>query len=90
MMKGDGPGASAHLRACLSPLASASEEMREKIFDNVSSRAGDQIREEIELLAPMKLSEVEAIQQQIVDVARRLEDEGKLTIDAGGGDDALV
>jgi len=71
-------------------LKTASEEMTQKIFENVSSRAGDQIREEMELMGPMKLSEVEAIQQQVVDVARRLEDEGKLTIDAGGGDDVLV
>jgi flagellar motor switch protein FliG len=71
-------------------LKTASEEMKEKLFSNVSSRAGDHIREEMELLGPMKLSEVEAIQRQIVDVARRLEDEGKLTIGAGGGDVALV
>jgi flagellar motor switch protein FliG len=64
--------------------------MKAKIFENVSSRAGEQIREEMELLGPMRISEVEAVQAQIVDVARRLEDEGKLTIDAGGGDDALV
>ncbi len=71
-------------------LKTATEEMAEKIFDNVSSRAGDQIKEEMDLLGPMKLSEVEAVQTQIVDVARRLEDEGKLTIESGGGDDALV
>lgn len=71
-------------------LKTATDEMKAKVFENVSSRAGEQIREEMELLGPMRLSEVEAIQAQIVDVARRLEDEGKLTIDAGGGDDALV
>jgi flagellar motor switch protein FliG len=71
-------------------LKTASEEMQEKIFSNVSSRAADQIKEEMDLLGPMRISEVERIQLQIVDIARRLEDEGKLTIDSGSSDDALV
>lgn len=72
-------------------LKTASDEMKEQVFSNVSSRAADQIREESELLPPMKLSEIEAIQVGIVDIARRLEEEGTLTIDAGGGgDDVLV
>ncbi|MCH7866243.1 MAG: flagellar motor switch protein FliG [Myxococcales bacterium] len=72
-------------------LKTASDEMKEQVFSNVSSRAADQIREESELLPPMKLSEIEAIQLGIVDIARRLEEEGTLTIDAGGGgDDVLV
>ncbi len=72
-------------------LKTASDEMKEKVFSNVSSRAADQIKEESELLPPMRLSEIEQIQRQIVDVARRLEEEGVLSIDAGGGgDDVLV
>jgi len=72
-------------------LKTATEEMKEKVFSNVSSRAADQIREELELLPPMKLSEVERVQIQVVDTARRLEEEGSLTIDAvAGGEDALV
>ncbi len=72
-------------------LKTASDEMKEQVFGNVSSRAADQIREESDLLPPMKLSEIEKIQLSIVDVARRLEEEGTLTIDAGGGgDDVLV
>ncbi len=72
-------------------LKTATDEMKEKVFSNVSSRAADQIREESELLPPMRLSEIETIQQQIVDVARRLEEEGVLSIDSGGStDDVLV
>lgn len=72
-------------------LKTASDEMREKVFGNVSSRAADQIKEESELLPPMRLSEIEQVQRQIVDIARRLEEEGVLSIDAGGGgDDVLV
>ena len=72
-------------------LKIASDEIKEKVFSNVSSRAADQIREESELLPPMRLSEIEQVQRQIVDVARRLEEEGVVTIDTGGGgDDVLV
>lgn len=72
-------------------LKTASDAMKEKVFSNVSSRAADQIREESELLPPMRLSEIENVQRQIVDVARRLEEEGVLSIDTGGdSDDVLV
>ncbi|MCP3983620.1 MAG: flagellar motor switch protein FliG [bacterium] len=71
-------------------MKTASEEMQEKIFSNLSSRAVDQIKEEIDLLGPMKLAEVETVQEQIVDVARRLEAEGRLSIELGGSDDVLV
>ncbi len=71
-------------------LKTASDDMREKVFQNISSRAADQIREESELLGPMRLSEVERVQEMIVDVARRLEEEGRLEIDAGAAGDVLV
>lgn len=71
-------------------LKASTEEMREKVFSNLSSRAADQIQEEIELLGPMRLADVEQIQEQIVEVARRLEEEGRLSIEIGGSDDVLV
>jgi len=71
-------------------LKTATDEMREKVFGSLSKRAGDQLREELDLLGPMKLSEVEAVHQEIVEVARRLEGEGSIQIHAGGGDDVLV
>ncbi len=72
-------------------LKTASDEMKEKVFSNVSSRAADQIKEESDLLPPMRLSEIEQVQRQVVDVARRLEEEGVLSIDTGGGgEDVLV
>lgn len=72
-------------------LKTASDVMKEKVFSNVSSRAADQIREESDLLPPMRLSEIETVQRQIVDIARRLAEEGTLSIDMGGGsDDVLV
>ncbi len=71
-------------------LKTASDEMRDKIFKNVSKRAADQIREEMDLMGPVKLSDVEQIQQNVVDAARRLEEEGKLSIEVGGSSDVLV
>ncbi len=72
-------------------LKTASDAMKEKVFSNVSSRAADQIKEESELLPPMRLSEIEQVQRQVVDLARRLEEEGVISIDTGGGgDDVLV
>ena len=71
-------------------MKTASEEMQEKIFSNLSSRAADQIKEEVDLLGPMKLADVESVQEQIVEVARRLEAEGRLSIEMGGSDDLLV
>jgi len=71
-------------------LKTASEEMKEKVFSNLSSRAVEQIKEEIDLLGPMKLADVEKVQEQVVEVARHLESEGRLSIDIGAGDDVLV
>lgn len=60
-------------------LKGASEELKEKILGNMSQRAATMLREEMEYLGPVRLSEVEAVQQQIVDIVRRLEDAGELT-----------
>ncbi len=70
-------------------LKTASEEMREKIFSNLSSRAGDMLKEDMEVMGPVKLSEVEAAQQNLIRVARELEAEGKIVL-AKGGEDVLV
>ncbi len=71
-------------------LKACSDEMKQKVFSNLSSRAADQIREEIDLLGPMKLGDVERVQEQVVDIARRLEEEGRLSIEVGGSDEILV
>ncbi len=72
-------------------LKTASDAMKDKIFSNVSKRAADQIREEMDLAGPVRLSEVEEKQQAIVAAARKLEAEGKLSIEAGGSSsDVLV
>ena len=70
-------------------LKTATEEMREKFFKNLSERAGNMIREDLEIMGPVKLSEVEAAQQNIVKQVRRLEAEGRIVI-AGSGGEVLV
>lgn len=70
-------------------LKTASEEMREKIFGNLSTRAGEMLREDMEVMGPVKLSEVETAQQNMIRVARELEAEGKIVI-AKGKEDVLV
>jgi flagellar motor switch protein FliG len=68
-------------------LKTASDEMREKIFANMSLRAADMIRDDLDAMGPVRLSEVELMQQSIVKIAMKLEEEGKLVLGAGGGDD---
>ncbi len=63
-------------------LKGASEELRTKVLGNMSKRAGDLLTEEMDYLGPVRLSNVEQMQQQIVDVIRRLEDTGELTLNA--------
>jgi flagellar motor switch protein FliG len=71
-------------------LKAASDEMHEKVFDNVSTRAAEQIREDAELLGPVRRSEVERVQGRIVEIARRLEEEGRIELDEEESVDVLV
>jgi flagellar motor switch protein FliG len=64
-------------------LKGASEEIRQKVLSNLSQRAADLLREEMEYLGPVKVSDVEAMQQQIVDAVRRLEDAGEIEVSSG-------
>ena len=65
-------------------LKGASEEMREKIFKNMSQRAADMMREDLESKGPVRLSEVEAQQREILTIIRRLADEGQISLGAKG------
>ncbi len=71
-------------------LKTASEEIKNKIFKNISGRAAEMLREDLGSMGPSRLSDVEGAQQEIVNVARRLEAEGKILIARGGSEDALV
>ena len=67
-------------------LKSATQPLQQAIMGGVSKRAAETLKEEIAMLGPVKLKDVEAAQDKIIQVVRRLEDEGQITIDASGGD----
>lgn len=70
-------------------LKGAQPALKEKFLSNMSSRAAENLREDLESRGPMRLSEVEAQQKEILKVVRRLADEGTVVL-GGGGDDAMV
>ena len=71
-------------------LKTASDELKQKIFHNMSERAAAMINEEMEYMGPVKLSDVEAAQQKIVDIVRRLDDAGEIVIMGRGGAGDIV
>jgi flagellar motor switch protein FliG len=71
-------------------LKGASPEMREKIFKNMSTRAAEMMREDLESKGPVRLSEVETAQKEILKVARRLSEEGQIVLGGKGGEDSFV
>ena len=70
-------------------LKGATPEMREKIFRNMSTRAGETLREDLESRGPVRVSEVEAEQKEMLKVVRRLADEGQIVLNAGADDEYL-
>ena len=70
-------------------LKGATPELREKIFRNMSTRAAETLREDLEARGPVRVSEVEAEQKELLKVVRRLADEGQIVI-GGAGDDEFV
>ncbi len=75
--------------ALIAALKGAQPELKDKILSNMSSRAAETLREDLESKGPMRLSEVEAQQKEILKTVRRLSDEGQIVI-GGGADDAMV
>jgi flagellar motor switch protein FliG len=71
-------------------LKTASEDLKNKIFNNMSERAAALIKEDMEFMGPVRVSDVEAAQQRIVDVVRRLEEAGEIIIAGRGGQEELV
>jgi flagellar motor switch protein FliG len=71
-------------------LKAASEDLKQKIFKNVSDRVVAMIQEEMEYMGPMRLSDVEASQQKIVEAVRRLEEEGQIVISGRGTKEDVI
>ncbi|HBG46106.1 MAG TPA: flagellar motor switch protein FliG [Deltaproteobacteria bacterium] len=67
-------------------LKGSDESIKEKFLKNMSERASEMLREDMEAKGPVKLSDVERSQQEIIKIARRLEQEGKLARSGRGGD----
>jgi flagellar motor switch protein FliG len=71
-------------------MKTASEEMKQKILSNLSSRAAEMLQEDLEVLGPVRLTEVESAQQEIVRAAKELEAEGTIVLGGKGKEDVLV
>jgi flagellar motor switch protein FliG len=71
-------------------LKTCTDELKEKIFRNISSRAAELIKEDLDVMGPVRLKDVEKAQTEIVKVAAKLEEEGTIVIAGRGGDDVLV
>ena len=71
-------------------LKGAPPELREKIFKNMSQRAAEMLREDLESKGPVRLSEVEAEQKEILKIARRLAEEGQIQLGGGAGGEQMV
>ncbi len=71
-------------------LKTASEEMKQKIMGNLSQRAAEMILEDLAVMGPVKLSEVEEAQQAIINAAKELEADGTLSLGGKGKEDMLV
>ncbi|MBP5200078.1 MAG: flagellar motor switch protein FliG [Schwartzia sp.] len=71
-------------------LKATPKEVADKVFKNMSSRAADMLREEIEFMGPVKIRDVEEAQQRIVNVIRNLEDKGEIVVARGKGEEMIV
>ena len=71
-------------------LKTASEALKEKILRNMSQRAGEILKEEMETRGPVKVSDVQKAQQNIVRITRKLEAEGKIILAGRGGEEVFV
>ena len=71
-------------------MKTSADEIKDKIFKNISSRAAEMIKEDLEVMGPVRLSDVEKAQSEIIKIVRKMEEEGKIVLAGRGGDDVLV
>ncbi|MEZ5649168.1 MAG: flagellar motor switch protein FliG [Burkholderiaceae bacterium] len=71
-------------------LKAADPELREKVFRNMSARAAETLRDDLESMGPIKLADAEAEQKEIIKVVKRLAEEGQIALGKGGDEDAYV
>jgi len=70
-------------------LKGADEEIKEKIIKNMSKRAAEMLRDDLEAKGPVRVSDVEAAQKEILSIARRMAESGEISLGGGGGDDFI-
>ncbi len=70
-------------------LKGADDQLKDKIFKNMSKRQVEMLEDDLEAMGPIRVSEVEAAQKEILSIARRLADSGEIMLGGGGGDDFL-
>jgi len=71
-------------------LKTASDELKDKFLRNLSERAREMMMEDMEVMGPVRIKDVENAQQKIVDIAKKLESEGKIILQQGGEGDVFV
>jgi len=71
-------------------LKTASDDLKEKIFKNMSERATQMLKENLEVMGPVRLKDVEAAQQSLLKVAKKLENEGKIVLVSKGKEEVFV
>jgi flagellar motor switch protein FliG len=71
-------------------LKATPKEVADKVFKNMSSRAADMLREEIEFMGPVKIRDVEEAQVKVVNIIRALEEKGEIVVSRGQGDEMFV
>ncbi len=76
--------------ALMKALKGADEALREKIMNNMSKRAAEMLIDDLEAMGPVRISEVEAAQKEILSIARRLSDAGEIMLGGGGGGDEFL
>jgi len=76
--------------ALMKALKGADEALKEKILNNMSKRAAEMLQDDLEAMGPVRISEVEAAQKEILSVARRLSDAGEIMLGGGGGGDEFL
>ncbi|MCA1064524.1 flagellar motor switch protein FliG (plasmid) [Rossellomorea sp. AcN35-11] len=71
-------------------MKASGDEVKELLFKNMSSRMAESLKEDLEIMGPVRLKDVEEAQTKIVDIIRRLEEAGDIVVARGGGDDFIV
>jgi flagellar motor switch protein FliG len=71
-------------------MKSASEPLRERIYGSISKRAAESLKDELEMLGPVRLKDVETAQDAIIQVVRRLEEEGQITLESDGAQSVVA